>query len=108
MATKTNINLIVNGAKVYTRKTTGRPYTHALIQRNSKGAWVIVACSSKGTQHLQNIIDDGQKTVIGLTFRIANEPENPYVANWEKTIHYIHNANQRILPIIDNTVTLNA
>jgi hypothetical protein len=108
MATKTNINLIVNGAKVYTRKTTGRPYTHALVERNSKGAWVIVSCSSKGTQQLQNIIDDGQKTVIGLTFRIANEPGSPYVATWEKTIYDIHNANSRILPIIDNTVTLNA
>ena len=86
MATKTNINLIVNGAKVYTRKTTGKPYTHALVARTADGQFLITNCSSKGPESLHD-----------------NETRR-----WSKAVRGLAEPTWFVCEIIDNTVTLNA
>ena len=116
--TKTNINLIVNGTKVYTRKTTGRPYTHALVCREGDKA-SILSCSSNGTTALQRQIDERHKFVAIYTNEIANGPEAYATAHNCDMEHanYVLGCRQRyldavaatewsILPIIDNTVTV--
>lgn len=105
--TKTNINLIVNGTKAYTRKTTGRPYTHALVEKCG-GNWTITSCSSKGPAALQRIINDVQERRSSLLALIAAKPEHSYVTSWRLTIACIEATEYRIVPIIDNTVTVNA
>jgi hypothetical protein len=107
MATKTNINLIVNGAKVYTRKTTGRPYTHALVT-GLNGKWSIISCSSKGIDALQRTIDEARKTMAWYDARLTAETESDWAECWRVTRETIATTDYRILPIIDNTVTLNA
>ncbi len=84
--TTTNINLIVNGTKVYTRKTTGRPYTHALVAQTADGKFQITNCSAKGPDSLH---DDETR----MRSRIIRRLDNP---TWF------------VLPIVDNTVTLAA
>jgi peptide methionine sulfoxide reductase MsrB len=82
--TKTNINLIVNGIKVYTRKTTGKPYTHALVAQNADGKFQITNCSAKGPESLYD--SDTRK--------------------WSVAVRDLTNPTWFVLPIIDNTVTL--
>lgn len=109
MATKTNINLIVAGSKVYTRKTTGRPYTHALVM-NSTNGWSIVSCSSKGTAALQRWISDADQALNWYRATVAAGPTEYHTADCietyktrieehEATLFYI-------VEIIDNTVTI--
>ena len=102
MATKTNINLIVAGSKVYTRKTTGRPYTHALVQHDQTG-WKIVSCSSKGTSALQRLVVDFNDQLERYRAAAASYPTDDYfstrIERWEATTYYI-------VEIIDNTVTI--
>lgn len=89
---KTNLNLIVNGTKVYTRKTTGRPYTHALVGKWEDGSWSITNCSAKGEASLMdNDLRDwsGRKYPRGGNGCIR-------VTEWF------------VAPIIDNTVTVTA
>ncbi len=105
--TKTNINLIVNGTTVYTRKTTGRPYTHALVT-GSNGKWSIISCSSKGTAALQRTIDEARETMAWYENRLTAEPTSGYAGSWRFRRDEIATTEYRILPIIDNTVTLNA
>jgi hypothetical protein len=105
--TKTNINLIVNGSKVYTRKTTGRPYTHALVT-GSNGKWSIISCSSKGTAALQRTIDEAQEKMAWCEKHLTADPTNNYAWTWRSCRDQIAMTEYRILPIIDNTVTLNA
>jgi hypothetical protein len=106
---KTNINLIVNGIKVYTRKTTGRPYTHALVQHEQSG-WKIVSCSSKGTAALQRMVVDFNDSLDQHRARVAAGPTEYHsvewlailakrIERWEATTYYI-------VEIIDNTVTI--
>lgn len=87
---KTNINLIVNGTKVYTRKTTGRPYTHALVGKWEDGSWSITNCSAKGEASL---MDNDLRNWSELT-RGGNGRTR--VTEWF------------VAPIIDNTVTVTA
>ncbi|CAB4165084.1 hypothetical protein UFOVP824_28 [uncultured Caudovirales phage] len=82
--TKTNINLIVNGTKAYTRKTTGRPYTHALVAQTDDGKFQITNCSAKGPDSLY----DGD------------------TRHWSCITRSLNNPTWFVLPIIDNTVTL--
>ena len=84
--TKTNINLIVNGNKVYTRKTTGRPYTHALVAQTADGKFQITNCSSRGPDSLHD--DEMRK--------------------WSRITRSLDNPTWFVLPIINNTVTLAA
>ena len=104
MATKTNINLIVAGSKVYTRKTTGRPYTHALVQHDQTG-WKIVSCSSKGTSALQRLVVDFNDQIERYRAAAAADPTDHYfskrIERWEATTYHI-------VEIIDNTVTIAA
>ena len=95
MAPKTNITLIVNGAKVYTRKTTGRPYTHAIVARFADNTYRISNCSSKGAEVLQREAND----------RRAHKWILPEGAIRSECLYAVE---QIVLPIIDNTVTLNA
>lgn len=105
----TNINLIVNGIKSYTRKTTGRPYTHALVQHDQSG-WKIVSCSSKGTAALQRMVVDFDdnlnrhraRVAAGITEHCTVEwlaILSKRIERWEATTYYI-------VEIIDNTVTI--
>jgi len=87
---KTNINLIVNGTKVYTRKTTGRPYTHALVGKWEDGSWSITNCSSKGEASL---MDNDLRHWSGRKY-LRNGNGWMRVAEWF------------VAPIIDNTVTV--
>jgi hypothetical protein len=107
--TKTNINLIVNGTKVYTRKTTGRPYTHALVIMTEKG-WQITSCSSTGTAALQRQIDETTNVIAQYEAMIAKgEDINCYctVAFMTRRVEAYKAAQKPVvLPIIDNTVTL--
>jgi hypothetical protein len=105
--TKTNINLIVNGTKAYTRKTTGRPYTHALVMHRD-GKWSIMSCSSKGPAPLQSIINGAAEYRNYLAARIANEPGSVYVDSWRSSVAFADAAEYRIVAIIDNTITVNA
>ena len=107
MTTKTNINLIVNGTKVYTRKTTGRPYTHALVSQ-CDGKWTIESCSSKGADALQRNIDEVQKNRVYLIGFINANPTHDWIEGYRRTIANIEATAYRIVPIIDNTVTVNA
>jgi hypothetical protein len=105
--TKTNINLIVNGTKVYTRKTTGRPYTHALVNISADG-WSITSCSSTGVAPLQRQINEASERVANFEAVISGQKPNHYY-NIEEIKAYV--ARQKlernfILPIVDNTVTL--
>ena len=106
--TKTNINLIVNGTKAYTRKTTGRPYTHALVCMTKKG-WQITSCSSTGTAALQRQIDTQQAIMATYETAIANNQDiNWYlnVKNMTSLVEAWKAEKSVVLPIIDNTVTL--
>lgn len=105
--TKTNINLIVNGTKAYTRKTTGRPYTHALVAQCG-GKWTITSCSSKGPAALQRTVEEVEKNRVYLVGRIAAEPTHDWIEGWRRTLARIEATEYRIVPIIDNTVTVNA
>ena len=102
MLTKININLIVAGIKVYTRKTTGRPYTHALVQHDQSG-WKIVSCSSKGVAALQRQVVDFNDMLERYRAAAAADPTDAYftkrIEGWEATTFYI-------CEIIDNTVTM--
>jgi hypothetical protein len=90
MATKTNINLIVNGAKVHTRKVSKTNYTHAIVARFPDNTFRISNCSSKGIDALQREIQHGLNA-----------------SKWMND-QYVWAVERVILPIIDNTVTLNA
>lgn len=103
--TKTNINLIVNGSKVYTRKTTGRPYTHALVTETN-GQWKIVSCSSKGTAALQRTIDDARSTLDWYDNALRTNPTGAYMQSWINTRDTLAATVYRILPIVENTVTV--
>ena len=109
MATKTNINLIVNGIKVYTRKTTGRPYTHALVQHDESG-WKIISCSSKATAALQRMVGDFNDSLNQYRARVAAGPTGYYTAEWlanlSKKIERWEATTYYIVEIIDNTVTI--
>lgn len=121
MATKTNINLIVNGTKVYTRKTTGRPYTHALVFCSSSGEWSISSCSSKGPGALQRQIDDSNEIIARYSEEIAKGPEacaklwkcsiecaSDGLARRQWHLDRVAGTKKAIFPIIDNTVTVTA
>jgi hypothetical protein len=84
MAKTTNIDLIVNGTKVYTRKTTGKPYTHALVARTADGEFLITNCSAKGPESLHD-----------------NE-----IRSWSKTVRRLAEPTWFVCEIIDNTVTV--
>ena len=106
--TKTNINLIVNGTKAYTRKTTGRPYTHALVCMTKKG-WQITSCSSTGTAALQRQIDEANNMTARYEALIAKgEDINCYctVEFMKRCVEAWKAEKSVVLPIIDNTVTL--
>jgi hypothetical protein len=105
--TKTNINLIVNGTKAYTRKTTGRPYTHALVTMTEKG-WQITSCSSTGAAVLQRQINDANKRLAYYEAIISGD-EPSHGANIESLKAFVARRKSQpdfVLPIIDNTVTL--
>ncbi len=105
--TKTNINLIVNGTKVYTRKTTGRPYTHALVCMTKKG-WQITSCSSTGTAPLQRQVNQANERLAECEAMIAGHQPN-YGWDIEEVKTYVARRKSQpdfVLPIIDNTVTL--
>lgn len=87
---KTNLNLIVNGTKVYTRKTTGRPYTHALVGKWNDGSWSITNCSAKGEASL---MDNDLRRWSELVRRGGGKTR---ITEWF------------VAPIIDNTVTVTA
>jgi hypothetical protein len=93
--TKTTISLIVNGTKVYARKTTGRPYTHAIVARFADNTYRISNCSSKGAEALHREIAN----------RRAHKWILPEGAIRSECLYAVE---QIVLPIIDNTVTLNA
>jgi len=88
MTTKTNIELIVNGNKVYTRKTTKTNYTHAIVARFHDNTYRISNCSSKGPDALQQQIEHG----LNAMKRINGQ--------WFFAVERV------ILPIIDNAVTV--
>lgn len=88
MAKTTNIDLIVNGTKVYTRKTTGKPYTHAIVARFPDDTYRISNCSSRGADALQQQIEHG----LNAMKRINGQ--------WAWAVERV------ILPIVDNTVTV--
>ena len=109
MATKTNINLTVNGIKVYTRKTTGRPYTHALVQHDESG-WKIVSCSSNGPNALRRWIDDANRNMTWYRMTVAAGPTEYFsvesLASYSKRIQAFEATRFYIVEIIDNTVTI--
>jgi hypothetical protein len=110
MKTKTNINLIVNGTKVYTRKTTGRPYTHALVVHSPSG-WRIESCSSKGTGALLRQIVEAQQQVEWYRQAVAAGPNEDRgeatIDRYRKFIEVSEATRWYVVEIIDNTVTIN-
>ena len=104
---KTNINLIVNGTKVYTRKTTGRPYTHALVTETN-GKWTIISCSSKGTASLQRTIDDARASLDWYDSALRSKPTHANVQSWINARAMLAATVYRILPIVENAVTVTA
>lgn len=109
VATKTNINLTVNGIKVYTRKTTGRPYTHALVQHDESG-WKIVSCSSKGPNALVRWIEDANSNMTWYRVTAAAGPNEYHsteaMASYAKRIQSFEATRFHISEIIDNTVAV--
>lgn len=125
--TKTNINLIVNGTKVYTRKTTGRPYTHALVAGRPCGKWEIVSCSSTGATRMQREVEkwashraeqaayvaQGAEAYARRFWTRGKTPTADMLEGFDRLAAEITNNNAvfaatryLILPIIDNTVTV--
>jgi hypothetical protein len=109
MKTKTNINLIANGTKVYTRKTTGRPYTHALVVHSTNG-WRIESCSSKGAGALLRAIEDHAKQLEWYRQTIAGGPTDWYSeACLQRFAKYIEDAKATrfyVCEIVNNAVTV--
>jgi hypothetical protein len=130
--TKTNIDLIVNGAKVYTRKTTGRPYTHALVVGYADKVagvtrWTITSCSSKGPDSLQKKISEGREYAALVMQEIKNgaeakarawgysNPTKQQIADAQRALdarqqHMLDwgNTTEMVVPIINNTVMVTA
>lgn len=109
VATKTNINLTVNGIKVYTRKTTGRPYTHALVQHDESG-WKIISCSSKGPNALVRWIEDANRNMTWYRVTAAAGPNEYHsieaIDYYAKRIQSFEATRFHIVEIIDNTVAV--
>ena len=109
MKTKTNINLIVDGKKEYTRKTTGRPYTHALVVHSPKG-WLIESCSSKGTGALLRRIVEAQQQLEWYRQAVAAGPNEDRgeatIDRYRKFIEVSEATRWYVVEIIDDTVTV--
>jgi hypothetical protein len=110
MKTKTNINLIVNGTKVYTRKTTGRPYTHALVVCDADGKWSISSCSSKGAKGLMREMGNVELNKDYWRRAIAGGPNDHWceatLKHFAQLLARADAARWFIVEIIENTVTV--
>jgi aspartate oxidase len=73
----------VNGQTVYTRKTTGKPYTHAIVAMFPDNTYRISNCSAKGIESLQRVIEvsPAYKWVSGGIMRATEHMILPIINN---------------------------